>query len=489
MTQGPRMRSSPLAEGVMKTAEGGTTTTTAEPDDASSWNYRHQSDWPDWYASCGSSGVQSPLDLTRWENSNSGGLQFFPPSADNTRVTLETTTWTRVVHWGTQTSEEAKIIFNDKTYYLRNFSYRSPSENTIQGEYRDMEVQYQHQSVHGDGLVLAVRMVCESGSDRNDFMHQFWTKFPDTTEETSTASVGNPYAQGNDQALPKDLSFYRWTGTWSNPPCTRDQTWVLFDQTVQCSSEQMRLFREDINDIPDNKLLVRNTPAGVSSNWDSSLGCNNRDLQSTGSRTVYFHQQSGNTGGSSGGHSKHHSSPRDWYQRWWVWLLLCLLYLCCAGLCIGGAYAGSEAGLFEAAKNKKKEPREEEVPLQQEKPPKVLDMEYPEEDHGAPYHIAKPKHHHPRGQHQVQTVGDFTYVPSYGRDARSSYQHESFSLPPSGSLGPAYSSHAFAQGPQPQRVASSFAGRLPMPSAAFPSAPHLPPTAAMPPSTRRADRL
>jgi len=427
--------------------------------------------------------VQSPIDLTQWDNTNSGDLKFNSPSSSNTDVTLETNTWTRVVHWGTQTSEEASVTYNGVAYYLRNFSYRSPSENTVRAEYSDMEVQYQHESIGGNGLVLSVRMTCD-GSNQNEFMQQFWHRFPDTTDERASASVSNPYSQGDSKALPNDLSFYRWEGAWSNPPCTRHWVWIMFHELIECSSEQMRTFREDINKIPNNKLVVRSKPYGVSNNWDESLGCNNRNLQSVGTRTVYFHAQSGSTGGNDDDDDDHHhSARREWYQRWWVWILLCLLYCCCAACCLGLAYTGSESGLFAAATDKQ-EPKEEEQPLQ-EKPPKVLDMEYHEEDDGAPYHVAKPKHHHhshsSHGSHQVQSVGDYTYVPSYANQSRSSYmQQESFALPPSASFGQQMYSTG---GPHP--LQASHMSSMALPSATALPGPRLPPTAAAPTSARR----
>mmetsp|Transcript_43130 Transcript_43130/g.99366 ORF Transcript_43130/g.99366 Transcript_43130/m.99366 type:complete len:522 (+) Transcript_43130:112-1677(+) len=448
-----------------------------------SWNYREQPDWPDNYPTCGDAGVQSPIDLTQWDDSNSGDLTFHKPSADHIDVSLETNTWTRVVHWGTQTSEEASVTFNGVAYYLRNFTYRSPSENTVRGKYSDMEVQYQHESIGGNGLVLSVRMTCQ-GSDQNEFMQEFWHRFPDTTDERASASASNPYSQGTSKALPNDLSFWRWEGAWSNPPCTRHWVWVLFHDLVQCSSEQMRSFREDINKIPDNKLVVRSTPYGVSNNWEQSLGCNNRNLQSVGTRTVYFHSQSGSTSDDDDD-DDHHHSKRFWYQRWWVWFLICLLYCCCAAACLGLAFSGALPGAG-ATDKKDKEPREEEQPLQ-EKPPKVLDMEYhPEEDDSAPYHVAKPKRHHhhqSHGSHQVQSVGDYTYVPTYVNDSRSSFmQQESLALPPSASFGQMYSTG----GPPPHPQQAGYMSSMAAPSAtAMPLQPRLPPTAGAPSSSRR----
>jgi hypothetical protein len=69
------------------------------------------------------------------------------------------------------------------------------------------------------------------------------------------------------QILPlnQKLSYFRYEGSLTTPPCTQDIKWTVFEKTIQISQEQLNAFYTNV--IPKNfRTLQRLRKRGVFTN-------------------------------------------------------------------------------------------------------------------------------------------------------------------------------------------------------------------------------
>lgn len=163
------------------------------------------------------------------------------------------------------------LTYNSISYTLLQIHFHSPSEHQIGGGFYDSEAHFVHASAGGDILVIAV-LLEESASSihntNNSFLNQFWKNGAYFDAEYYSTTPLNPYTS----FLPASRSYFTYTGSLTTPPCTEGVTWIIFEQSI-------RLSRNDI-------YLIRNSVATTPSTIISLAGNDNRPIQSLNGRTV-----------------------------------------------------------------------------------------------------------------------------------------------------------------------------------------------------------
>lgn len=255
------------------------------------WSYRDFSRWKT-KGQCAQS-QQSPINVASLHAAEDPALAsiIWPSSSSVHQATLRATAHTWKVDWpqatpgGLSRPQRDKVTFNGKDFFLREFHYRSPSENTIDDRYFAMEAQHTH--IAEDGQILVVSVMMNVAVEANPYLEWYlWHKFPDRAGTGVAAEVASPYAN----FMPKNKSCFQWIGSLTTPPCTTNTIWILLQRPVNISAMQLTAYRSAINDIPRNQLKIDTTfvPAGVQ-DWDRSLGINIRPLQPLGQRQVTRH--------------------------------------------------------------------------------------------------------------------------------------------------------------------------------------------------------
>ncbi|MBX2812843.1 MAG: carbonic anhydrase family protein [Myxococcales bacterium] len=135
----------------------------------------------------------------------------------------------------------SSLLMDGTTYELKQFHFHSPSEHTIDGEHYPMELHLVHKSTSGRVVVVAV-MISQGKRSHPEYA-TLWKYLP---------SVGNRHR--TDQAefdteslLPEDRSAYRYTGSFTTPPCTEGVKWIVLKTPVSLTSNQIALFRSVID--------------------------------------------------------------------------------------------------------------------------------------------------------------------------------------------------------------------------------------------------
>lgn len=180
---------------------------------------------------CAQGHEQSPIDI-RGAHLNKAlqPIEFHYLSGP---VTLENTGRTIVVH----VNPGSYIVADGVRYDLRQFEFHHPSENAVKGKLTDMDVEMVHKSADGKMAVVEVRFGMQRG-DPNAVIAALWPHLPQTagakTEVTEYVNAGG--------FLPADRGYWTFTGSLTNPPCTEGVRWIVYQDPIGMSLEQLRQF-------------------------------------------------------------------------------------------------------------------------------------------------------------------------------------------------------------------------------------------------------
>lgn len=137
--------------------------------------------------------------------------------------------------------------------HLQQFHFHAPSEHTLHGKHAPLEMHLVHTSVKGDITVVAV--LFETGAANRE-LAALSQHLP--TRGGSTALT----AQHIDMAalLPRDKTYWRFSGSLTTPPCSEGVTWLVMKQPLTLSPEQLAQFKSALghaNNRPTQQLYGR----------------------------------------------------------------------------------------------------------------------------------------------------------------------------------------------------------------------------------------
>ncbi len=128
------------------------------------------------------------------------------------------------------------IIVDGNAYRLQQYHFHAPSEHTLNGTYYDIELHLVHQS--DDGKYAVVGVMIKSGSGNRAYA-PIWEHLP--TMRGKQENISSVKIDAND-LLPKNLSYYRYNGSLTTPPCTEGVNWFVLSTPVELSKAQVEAF-------------------------------------------------------------------------------------------------------------------------------------------------------------------------------------------------------------------------------------------------------
>ena len=129
------------------------------------------------------------------------------------------------------------IVLNGKTFVLKQLHFHHLSEHKIDGKAQAMEIHFVNQhDASGEIVVLAVFL---TPGKQNTILDKVFNNFP-TTKDTPKL-VANVTLNPAD-LLPKNRSYYNYTGSLTTPPCTQGLDWIVYKNAVEFSSDQETTF-------------------------------------------------------------------------------------------------------------------------------------------------------------------------------------------------------------------------------------------------------
>lgn len=204
----------------------------AEENDVDSWNYENP-DWQEIEDTDCNTAVQSPVDI----NPN----EAIPAKLPEINYEYEPFQMTIVDNGHTvqgSGTDNSYIMVGDKRYQFRQFHFHSPSEHTVKGKAYPLEMHLVHEQP-GTGNLAVIGIFIEEGSE-NNFLNDVFSRIPseeEVEEQTDlTLNLSN--------FIPPEQTYYTYIGSLTTPPCTVGVDWILFDEPIQASAEEIAQFVE-----------------------------------------------------------------------------------------------------------------------------------------------------------------------------------------------------------------------------------------------------
>lgn len=135
-------------------------------------------------------------------------------------------------------TEDSYITVGEKRYQFIQFHFHSPSEHTVNGEAFPLEMHLVHAET-GTGDLAVIGIFVEEG-DSNDLLRNVFDRIPSeekVEEQTDFTMVLS-------DVIPPAQDYYTYIGSLTTPPCTVGVDWILFDEPIQASAEEIALFGE-----------------------------------------------------------------------------------------------------------------------------------------------------------------------------------------------------------------------------------------------------
>ncbi|MBD3749547.1 MAG: carbonic anhydrase family protein, partial [Sphingobacteriales bacterium] len=94
------------------------------------------------------------------------------------------------------------------------FHFHSPSEHEMEGFLYPLEMHLVHKD--GDGNLAVIGLMFKEGRP-NAFLQTFWNHLPQKPGESKRLAT---VTVATSLVFPKNLEFYRYSGSLTTPPCS-----------------------------------------------------------------------------------------------------------------------------------------------------------------------------------------------------------------------------------------------------------------------------
>ncbi|MDJ0715539.1 MAG: carbonic anhydrase family protein [Prochloraceae cyanobacterium] len=120
---------------------------------------------------------------------------------------------------------------------LLQFHFHHPSEHVISNEHFPMEAHLVHRNSKGELAVLGIFI--KEGRE-NQVLKTLWQELPEKQgpERLMTGHVNI------NQLLPVKKASYRYMGSLTTPPCSEIVRWIVFEEPIEASPEQLQKFAQ-----------------------------------------------------------------------------------------------------------------------------------------------------------------------------------------------------------------------------------------------------
>lgn len=181
-------------------------------------------------AACDTGTAQSPINLASATPTDLPDPQF---NYQPTPAAIENKGHTLQVNY----TPGSTLTVGDARYELAQFHFHTPGEHQLDGKEYPAELHLVHQA--SDGKLAVVGVFIEEGS-ANEALSGLWGQLPKTKGQTSQASSVQVNAA---DLLPGQRQHFLYAGSLTTPPCTEGVTWMVMDEPIAMSAEQIAALR------------------------------------------------------------------------------------------------------------------------------------------------------------------------------------------------------------------------------------------------------
>lgn len=200
------------------------------------WGYAGQISAPFWgeldqaYHACTHGQKQSPVNIGQYKVDETLPL----PEFHYDFMDLEVHSSKTALH--VNAGEGHKVMFGDAAYHLKGIHFHTPSEHYVDGVPYPLEAHLVHSNDEGQLAVIGVMFKL---GQANDTLETIWSHIPGYGE---TAAPEGVTINALD-LLPADTRYYTYEGSLTTPPCTEGVKWIVMQQPISLSMEQLKAFQ------------------------------------------------------------------------------------------------------------------------------------------------------------------------------------------------------------------------------------------------------
>lgn len=199
------------------------------------WAYEGEGGPADWghiskeYKACSEGKNQSPIDIkgAKEEDLSDISVNYKPSKLDiiNNGHTVQ-------VNY----DKGSVATIDGVEYDLVQFHFHAPSEHTVDGKPFPIENHLVHKNAKGELAVIGV--LIEEGAE-NPAYSDVMKNLPAKADSKKTVDV----EVDAGALLPKDMTFFRYSGSLTTPPCSEGVKWSVLKTPVQLSKAQIDAFK------------------------------------------------------------------------------------------------------------------------------------------------------------------------------------------------------------------------------------------------------
>ena len=180
------------------------------------------------FAVCGTGKNQSPIDIQGSIKAKLPKVPFSYQSGGNEIVNNGHTIQINYV-------QGSQITVDGDAFTLKQFHFHAPSENLIDGHSYPLEVHLVHLDAKSN--ITVVGMMFKEGK-ANPLLDKLWAQMPVKVGDKQTLSK----SVNVSDLLPKDRSYYRFSGSLTTPPCSEGVRWLMLKKPMTASKAQIEQF-------------------------------------------------------------------------------------------------------------------------------------------------------------------------------------------------------------------------------------------------------